>query len=309
MQPTETIAHKQDLGRLSWLERLPILGLVAVTLSAFLLPGDYRVAATLGVVQGLGEFLPISSSAHLILTPWLLNWTGRVNTFFTNQTFDVALHMGTLLALLLVFWRDWINLFRHALRPKTPDGRLFWLLVMASLPGAAIGFVLDTFAEGYFTDKYLLIATTLAIMGVLLYLADQKAAERLELTDIGWKTALLVGTSQALALVPGVSRSGATMTMGRALGLKRPTAARFSFLMATPITFGAGIMKLKDLSPAEMTAPFWFGIVVAFIVGMLAINFLLRFLQRRGNSFLPFAIYRLALAALVVVVYFMRGGA
>lgn len=306
MQHSSPIESSETIKRSNRLIALPIvilLILIAFTLSV---QGNYRVAATLGIVQGLGEFLPISSSAHLIVTPWLFGWTDETYGFFTTQTFDVALHMGTLLALIILFWRDWVRLVLHAHQPKTQDGKLFWLLVLASVPGAAVGAILETFAEGYFGDKYLLIAGTLSIMGLLLYWADHRMPERIDLHEINWKTALLIGTSQALALVPGVSRSGSTMTMGRALGLKRTTAARFSFLMATPITFGAGLLKLRKLSPADMTPPFWLGIVVAFIVGMLAITFLLRFLQRKGNSFLPFALYRLGLAAVIAVVYFVR---
>lgn len=210
--------------------------------------------------------------------------------------------MGTLLALIVVFWRDWLKLVLSATKRRTAEGRLFWWLVLASIPGAVFGFLLDTYAEDYFSDKYLVIAGTLTIMGLLLYWVDHVSVERLELGTIGWRTALLIGVSQALALVPGVSRSGATMTMGRFLGLRRETAARFSFLMATPITFGAGLVKLRKLTPTELTPPFWLGIAAAAIIGMLAITFLLRFLQRRGNSFLPFAVYRVVLAGVIVIV-------
>ena len=308
MQPSESLQPQGRRSLQQWARSLliPVLVVASVVAVALVLQGNYRVATVLGIVQGLGEFLPISSSAHLIITPWLFGWTGSADQFFTSQTFDVALHMGTLLALVLVFWRDWLRLISHATRPRTADGKLFWLIVLASLPGAAIGFVLDTFAEGYFTDKYLLIAATLSAMGALLYWADRRMPEQLDLEHIPWHTAVLVGLSQAAALVPGVSRSGATMTMGRMLGLKRATAARFSFLMATPITFGAGLLKLRKLEIADMTPPFWLGIAVAFVVGLGAINFLLRFLQKKGNSFLPFAVYRLALAAVIVVVYMVR---
>lgn len=279
---------------------------VVLIIIAALLPGDYRVAATLGIVQGLGEFLPISSSAHLIITPWLMGWTGPAYAFLNSQTFDVALHMGTLVALVLLFWHDWLNLVMNAHRPQTTEGKLFWLLVLATIPGVIFGLVLDKYASEFFADKYLLIAATLALMGIALYWADAVAEQRFDLHHISWRSALLIGLSQALALIPGVSRSGSTMTMGRALGLKRETAARFSFLMATPITAGAGILKLRKLTPDQMTLPFWLGIVVAAIVGILAISFLLRFLQRRGNSFLPFAVYRVGLAILIVIVYMVR---
>jgi undecaprenyl-diphosphatase len=182
---------------------------------------------------------------------------------------------------------------------------LFWLIVVASLPGAAIGFVLDQVAEDFFRDKYLVIATSLAVMGVLLYMIDRSVPQRDTLASITWKKALLVGLAQSLAFIPGVSRSGSTMTMGRAMGLQRETAARFSFLMAMPITFGAALLKMRDIEAAAMrTVPFWLGIGVSFLVGVLAIGFLLRYLKT--NSFLPFAVYRLGLAALIVVVYLLR---
>ncbi len=287
-----------------WLRLLPwlaLLGLVAFTL---LLTGDERIASTLGIVQGLGEFLPISSSAHLIIVPWLFGWDDS-NSFLNSQTYDVALHMGTLLALLGFFWRDWLGLLRHAIRPHTEQGRLFWLIVVASLPGAAIGFVLDRVAADYFRDKYLLIASTLAIMGVILYVVDRSVRREDTLGQIGWGKALLIGFAQTLAFVPGVSRSGSTMTMGRALGLGRDTAARFSFLMAMPITAGAGLLKLGDLDTAALrSTPFWLGIGVSFVVGVLAIGFLLSYLKR--NSFAPFVAYRIGLAALIVAVYLLR---
>jgi undecaprenyl-diphosphatase len=287
-----------------WFLTLPptiLLGLIALTL---LLRGDYRVAATLGIVQGLGEFLPISSSAHLIITPWLFGW--HQEALIGSLTYDVALHMGTLLALAGFFWRDWLQLLRNALRPQTEDGRLFWLLVIASLPGAAIGFVLSQFAEDFFRDKYLVIAGALAIMGGVLYYADRIAPQRDDLSGITWFKALLIGLAQSFAFIPGVSRSGSTMTMGRALGLKRETAARFSFLMALPITFGAGVLELRHLDVVALqSAPFWLGIGMSFLVGVLAIGFLLRYL--RSNSFLPFVVYRIALAAVIVIVYLLHG--
>ena len=278
-----------------------LLGLVVL---ALLLTGDYRIAATLGLVQGLGEFLPISSSAHLIITPWLFGWNDP-NAFYNTQWYDVSLHMGTLLALVGFFWRDWLGLISHAAQPQSEQGRLFWTLVVASLPGAVIGFALDRFAADFFRDKYLIIAGALGLMGVLLYYSDQVAPQRDELRHIDWRKALMIGLAQSLAFIPGVSRSGSTMTMGRALGLKRETAARFSFLMAMPITFGAALLKLKDIEATALrTAPFWLGIGVSFLVGVLAIGFLLRYLKT--NSFLPFVIYRLGLAVTIVAIYLMR---
>ncbi len=275
--------------------------LLLTVITAFFLTGQYQIAAGKGIVQGLGEPLPISSSAHLIVVPWFFDWH---NPFFQTQTFDVALHMGTLIALLLFFWRDWLNLVLHAHQPRSQQGQMFWFIVLASIPAGIVGLLLDSLAEEYFIDKYLVIASTMSIMGVVLYIADRFAPRRYELTDLTWKHALLVGCAQALALIPGVSRSGSTMTMGRALGFTRETAARFSFLMAIPITFGAGVLKLRDIDSSQLTAPFWLGISVSFIVGALAVGFLLRYI--RTNSFLPFIIYRLILAAVIVAVYVAR---
>jgi undecaprenyl-diphosphatase len=299
---TDVAAKPRRLPR--WFLTLPPLILIGLITSVVILRDDYRIAATLGIVQGLGEFLPISSSAHLIITPWFFGW--HQHPIFASQTYDVALHMGTLLALLGFFWRDWFHLLRNSWRPQTEDGRLFWLIVIASLPGAAIGFILDRYAEDFFRDQYLVIAAALSIMGLVLYYADRDIPQRDDLREISWFKALLIGLAQTFAFVPGVSRSGSTMTMGRALGLKRETAARFSFLMAMPITAGAGLLKLQDINTIELqSAPFWLGIGMSFLVGVLAIGFLLQYL--RQNSFLPFVLYRIALAVVIVVVYFLRG--
>lgn len=300
---TDAAAHPPRVSR--FFSTLPVAILLGLIALALVLRGDHRIAATLGIVQGLGEFLPISSSAHLILTPWLFGWNDP-GSFFNSQAYDVALHAGTLLALVGFFWRDWIRLVLHAPRPQTPDGRLFWLLVVASLPGAAIGFVLDTYAADFFRDKELIIAAALATMGVILYIVDRSAPQRDDLEHIDGRKALLIGLAQALAFIPGVSRSGSTMTMGRAMGLQRETAARFSFLMSMPITFGAILVKLKDIDAAALqSSAFWLGIGMSFGVGVLAIGFLLRYLK--NNSFLPFVVYRIGLAALVVAVYLLRG--
>ncbi len=285
-----------------WLLLLPtliVVGLILVT--AFVLRGSTQIAAAKGIVQGLGEPLPISSSAHLIVTPWLFNWH---DAFLQSQMFDVALHMGTLVALAGFFWRDWLGLLLHAHQPRSEQGRLFWMLVVASIPGAIFGFLLDSYAEGVFEQAYLLIAATLAVMGLLLFVADHYAPTALDVRDVSWRTAILIGMSQALALIPGVSRSGATMTMGRALKLKREAAARFSFLMALPITAGAGVLKLRHLDPSQMNSAFWLGIGLSTLVGALAIAFLLRYVRTR--SFLPFVIYRVVFAALIVLVYLVR---
>jgi len=257
-------------------------------------------AIILGLVQGLGEFLPISSSAHLILVPWLFNWPDP------GLTFDIGLHLGTLVAVLVFFWKDWIQLLKGAVKGlRTTEGRLFWFLVLATIPGALIGFVLEDTAETVFRNP-MLIAIMLIVMGIILYWADQRGKKNVPLERINLGTALAIGLSQALAIIPGVSRSGATMTAALLLGLKREDAARFSFLLSTPIIFGAGIIKMPELvaHPEMITGNFIVGIVVSALVGLASIGFLLKYLQTK--NFLPFAWYRFLLGALVLIVVAIR---
>jgi undecaprenyl-diphosphatase len=248
----------------------------------------------MGLVQGLGEFLPISSSAHLVLIPWLFNWDDP------GLTFDIALHFGTLIAVAIYFWRDWLRLISQGFSDtKSPDGRLFWYLVFATIPGALIGFLLEKKAETVFRNP-VLIALMLIILGVVLYLADRKSAKNIDIENIRFKASLMIGLSQALAIIPGVSRSGITMTVGLFLGLTREGAARFSFLLSAPIIFGAAVLKLPYLisHPSLITSGFIVGMIVSCITGLAAISFLLRFIQR--GTFLPFAWYRFILGAVVI---------
>jgi undecaprenyl-diphosphatase len=253
-------------------------------------------AAVLGAVQGLTEFLPISSSAHLYVIPTLLGWP------YAGVAFDVALHWGTLLALLAAFWKDWVTLARDALAgagPERDTARGTWLkLAIASVPAAIAGVLLEDLADR--TLRALPIqAATLAGFGFLLWWVDRTRPAGREERNPGWGTCLLMGTAQALALVPGVSRSGVTITAGRASGLARVSAARFSFLLATPITFGAGLLKLKDLSPDLPAATLAIGVVTAAVTGFLAIRGLIRWLGRAG--FGVFFAYRLVLAAVILL--------
>lgn len=256
--------------------------------------------AILGLVQGLGEFLPISSSAHLVLLPWFFGWNDP------GLTFDIALHIGTLFAVALYFWRDWLRLVTRGLTDvRSTDGRLFWYLAAATLPGAAAGFLLEKKAETIFREP-VLIAVMLILLGILLYWADRKSAKAIEMQRITFRTSLLIGLSQALAIIPGVSRSGITMTVGLLLGLTREAAARFSFLLAAPIIFGAALVKMPRIlsDPSGMTMDFAVGILVSFATGILSIGILLRYVQTR--NFLPFAWYRFILGASVIVVALMR---
>jgi undecaprenyl-diphosphatase len=268
-------------------------------------------AVLIGLLQGLTEFIPVSSSAHLELAPWLFGW--QEDGLIGSLAFDVFLHLGTLVALLGYFWRDWLRLigaFVASLRERRigadPDRRLAWLLAVATVPAALIGFVgedlIDEVLHGGSDALRLAIAGFLVIGALALFAADRLGARRRELDQLDVPTALTVGFSQALALLPGISRSGATITAGLALGLTREAAARFSFLLATPITLGAGLYGSRHLLDEAHTGTEWLalagGFVAAAVAGMLAIGFLLAWLRQRSVA--VFSVYRIAFAALVV---------
>ena len=270
-------------------------------------------AVVLGIVQGLGEFLPISSSAHLILVPWLFGWEDP------GLAFDVALHWGTLVAVLVVFWRDWIVLVKAGLASLVerriqgdPQRQLFWALVVATIPGAILGKLLAHKAEDALRAP-LLIAFTMTAMGALLWYADHKGKKQRPMEQMGFGEAAVIGLAQAAALVPGVSRSGSTISLGLLFGYTREGIARFSFLMSTPIIFGAGLLKAPALyhalrgqgpeaalvTPATLLA----GMAAAAIVGTLVIRWVLKFLRTDGYA--GFAIYRFAVALLVCVLWLL----
>jgi undecaprenyl-diphosphatase len=256
-------------------------------------------AFILGLVQGLAEFLPISSSAHLYLVPWLFGWP------YYGLTFDVALHLGTLLAVIAFFWRDWITLITQGLRrgAATQEGRMFWFIIIASIPGAIAGYFLEEAAETVFHQP-VLIAVMLMIMGGILYLADRFGRKQQAVETIRLSQSAAIGLSQALSIIPGVSRSGVTISSGLLTGLTREGAARFSFLLSTPIIAGAGLLKLFDLNLADLSLPFFIGIGTSAIVGFLGIGLLLRWLKK--SSFLPFVWYRLLLGVIVLFVAILR---
>ena len=261
-------------------------------------------AIVLGIVQGLGEFLPISSSAHLVVTPWLLGWPDP------GLAFDVALHVGTLAAVLYAFAGDWLRLVtsaaRGALRGNPfaePDGRLLGLLAMASVPGAVAGLLLEKWADTTFRSP-MLVAVTMAVMGIVLFFADRRADQAGPSHPVTLRDALLIGCAQAFAIVPGVSRSGSTISMALFLGYRREEAARFSFLLATPITLGAALHKVPALLGASSSHMVFLGIVVSGIVGLLAIKVLLAYVRTR--DYRPFVYYRWAFAAMLVIVYLVR---
>ena len=265
-------------------------------------------AIVLGIVQGLAEFLPISSSAHLILVPWFFGWEDP------GLAFDVALHWGTLVAVLVVFWRDWIRLIRAGAQSVVerrigddPDRRLFWALVVSSIPAAVVGKLLNNWAEETLRAP-LLIAATMAVMGIALGLADRYGSKRLTEGEIRIPEAVGIGVAQAFALVPGVSRSGSTISVGLVFGLTREAIARFSFLMSTPIIFGAGVLQLPKMlremhagtshvSGAALLA----GLVASAVVGVIVIRWLLAWVRTR--TYEVFVVYRLLVAVLIVALW------
>ena len=262
-------------------------------------------AVILGLVQGLAEFLPISSSAHLVLTPWVFGWSDP------GLSFDVALHVGTLIAVLWYFRAEWVTLTRSAIallrtrRADTEDKRRFLYLVVATVPAAIGGVLLEEYAETTFRSPALM-AVTLMVMGVVLWAVDRYAVRDRPLSSLGLRDALLIGLAQVLALVPGVSRSGSTMTAGRALGFDRQSAAVFSFLMSMPVTAAAALLKVPDLLRTDgITATLVAGVISAGVSSWLAIAVLLRYVSR--HSFGVFAVYRLALGALILGLLASRG--
>ena len=279
-------------------------------------------AIILGLVQGATEFIPISSSAHLIIIPWLFKWTDPA---LTSLSFDVALHLGTLLAVLAFFANDWVRLIKAGIASLVerkiggnPDRKLAWLIVIGTIPGAIAGVFGESKIEELFHQPgvpvlppaMIIMAAIIALLGSLLYFAEKYATRTKRLQDITLKDTILIGLAQALAIFPGVSRSGSTITAGLASGLERPAAARFSFLLSAPIIAGAGLKSLYDVLKGIHTIPsqelllFPIGFVMAAVSGWLCINFLLKFLQR--NSTLVFVYYRWALALLVLIVALIR---
>ncbi len=269
-------------------------------------------ALIMGIVQGLTEFLPVSSSGHLIVVPFLFGWD---DPFITSLAFSVMLHIGTLLALLVYFRVDWFRLVPAGLatiRDRSfradPDRRLAWLLVAATIPAALAGFLLNDLIATDFRGIGL-VAVTLVAGAAILWLADRWGARTKGVEDVTLPLAIGLGAAQALALVPGISRSGISISAARFAGLDREAAARFSFLMATPITAGAALFEARKLAAGEAgvtvsLAPLVVGMGAAFVSGTLAIGFLLRYLRTRSLN--VFVAYRLVVAAVVVVVWLAR---
>jgi undecaprenyl-diphosphatase len=263
-------------------------------------------ALVLGTVQGLAEFLPISSSAHLALTPWVFGWRDP------GLAFDVALHVGTLVAVLWYFNQEWKLLatafvrLARARRAETEEERRVIYLVIATIPGGIAGLALEGHAESTFRNP-MIIAPALMLMGVILWLVDRLASRERSLGSMRSVDALLIGVGQMFAILPGVSRSGSTITAGRALRFSRESAAVFSFLMSAPITFAATVLKVPDaVRETGLSAPLVVGVVTSAVSGWLAITVLLKLVARRGYG--VFAVYRLLLGAAVLALAVSRGG-
>jgi undecaprenyl-diphosphatase len=262
-------------------------------------------ALILGILQGLAEFLPISSSAHLALAPWILHWPDP------GLAFDVALHFGTLLAVLWYFRAEWLRLIMAAKdiivrrRVETDEQRRVLYLIVATIPGGLAGLALEKQAEHAFRAPAL-VAVALIVLGILLWAADRYCARNRTLTTMSWSDALLIGIAQMFAIIPGVSRSGSTITAGRALRFTREDAAVFSFLMSMPIIAAAAILKMPEaLREQGFSAPMITGVVASAVSGWLAITVLLRLVSTR--SYGVFAVYRVVLGAAVLIAVAVRG--
>jgi undecaprenyl-diphosphatase len=259
----------------------------------------------LGFVQGVTEFLPISSTAHLALVPWLLRWNDP------GLAFDVALHIGTLAAVIYYFWRDWVVIIQEFTRgifsrsfKDHPNGKLGLFIIIATIPGALFGFLFEKQAEEVFRNP-LIIALSIFIFGIVLFLSDRLSRKQKGISEINLPDCLVVGVVQALAIIPGVSRSGITITGGLIRNLKRETAARFSFLLSTPLIAGAAILESRHLNYVAITSlPFIAGVLTAAVFGFLSIKYLLRYVQT--ESYTVFVIYRILIAILILFVYMHR---
>jgi undecaprenyl-diphosphatase len=279
-------------------------------------------ALVLGLIQGFTEFIPISSSAHLIIVPWLFKWDEP------SLSFDIALHLGTLISLIAVFARDWVRLIRAGISSiierkigPDPDRRLAWLVLIACLPGGLAGLLFESKIEELFhqpdtpisSTAMIAMAVIIVLLGMILFIVERAAKHRRSLNHLTLKDSLIVGFSQALAIFPGVSRSGSAITGGLSAGLRREDAARFSFLLAAPLIAGAGLLSIRDVYDRIMAGAmadteillFTLGFLAAALSGYLCIKFLLRFLQR--NSTDVFVYYRWSLAVIIVVVALVRG--
>ena len=263
----------------------------------------------LGFIQGIAEFLPISSSAHLIIFRDIFG-IGAGMSANIELTFDIALHFGTLLAIGVFFFWDFIKMIQKGFTKgvKDDDGKILWYLVAATIPAAIVGVLFEEPIEKIIRSNYVIIALALAIMGIIIYLADKYSKQTKNIKQMTLKDAIIIGCSQVFALIPGFSRSGTTIAAGRILGLERESAAKFSFFLSAPVVLGAVVLQLiKDSVWSVIVAnlsTFILGILVSFIIGIICIKYLLKYLQK--HNFKIFMIYRVILAIIVLLYVIIR---
>ena len=270
---------------------------------------DILEILVLGFIQGVAEFLPISSSAHLIIFRDIFGIGAGISTNM-ELTFDIALHFGTLLAIGVFFFWDFIHMIQKGFTKgiTDDDGKILWYLVAATIPAAIAGVLFEDAIENVIRSNYVVIALALAIMGVIIYLADKYSKQTKDIKKMTLKDAIIVGCSQVFALIPGFSRSGTTIAAGRVLGLDRESAAKFSFYLSAPVVLGAVVLQLIKGSALSVIAAnlgtFVLGILVSFVIGLLCIKYLLKYLQK--HNFKIFMVYRVVLAIVVLVYIFIR---
>ncbi len=260
----------------------------------------------LGIIQGIAEFLPISSSAHLIIFRELFNIGSSINSNM-ELSFDLALHFGTLMAIVIYFFNElWKILIKGLTNCKTKEGKLFWNIILATIPAGVVGVMFEEIFDLFFRKQLWLIAISLIVMGIIIYLVDKKSKTNKNMNDLRWYQALIIGCAQVFALIPGFSRSGTTITASRALGLNREDSAKFSFYLSIPVVAGATLFSLiKDNTLTiigENLAVFGLGILISFIVGLLCISFLLKYIKK--NDFKIFMIYRIIMGLIVLIMLY-----
>ena len=266
---------------------------------------DLLQSIILGAIQGITEFFPVSSTAHLVLFPWFFSWTDN------GLPFNVALHVGSLIAIIYYFWRDWILIIKEFLQSLfswsfegRPHGKTGLYLIIATIPGALAGVLFEQYAAGILRHP-LSVAFSLSFFGVLLYFSDRTSKKTRTVGEMNMLDCIIIGLSQAFAIIPGVSRSGITITGAMFRNLNREEAAKFSFLLGAPLIAGAGVFEARHLEySAVMSLPFIAGVLASAVFAFLAIKFLLRFVRK--SSYTVFVIYRLGLAVLIAFLYLTR---
>ena len=266
----------------------------------------------LGIVQGITEFFPISSSGHLIAIRYLFDF--GLESAKAEMIFDIALHFGTFLAIFIFFFKDFWKMLTQGFRFKGKDGKysfknlkhegkIMWYIVAACIPAGVVGILFEDIIEEYIRTPFV-VAIAMGVMGIIMYVVDKFSKSETNMEDLTLKQAMGVGIGQMMAMIPGFSRSGTTMTAARAMKIDRKSAAKFSFLLGAPVMFGAALLSIKDLTLSMITLEFVVGVVVSFIVGLIAIKALMKIVEKIG--FGVFAIYRVLLSAIILITMWIR---